>query len=146
MLLRAGYGGLLLLALGLVSAQTRLPWLFPALGPTLLLRLSPAGPPSASSRNVLLGHVIGLLSGLVALQIGGLLPAQFSTAVAAALAFALTMASGHLLAVDHAPAAATTLIVALGGLPRPYGPGVAQLSVLAICAATPRRYFVRGAR
>lgn len=144
MLGRAVYGGLLLGLLGLVAAVTGLPWLFPALGPTLWLRLQPSGPPSASGRNVLYGHAFGVGAGALGLALGGLVPETLQDPVAAAIAFAGTMGACHWFMVDHPPAAATTLIVALGGLPGPWGLGVAMVSVAALCGATPRAWWVKG--
>ncbi|HAM23655.1 MAG TPA: HPP family protein [Actinobacteria bacterium] len=119
----------LLSAIAMVTGQ---PFVFPSLGPTAFLLFFSALSASASPRNVFCGHLIGVLAGVMGLLIFGLqaVPADLDDINAArlgAVAFALsvTLAVMILFGVPHAPAGATTLIVALGLLRTP-----SQLMVL----------------
>lgn len=97
------------------------PWVFPSLGPTcFLLFLAPKGAQSGTV-NVIAGHAIGVVSGVVALAIFGLLHTppdledlSWKRAGAVVVCLALTLGLMVLLGVPHAPAGATTLIVGLG--------------------------------
>lgn len=79
---------------------------------------------NSAPRHVIVGHFIGAASGYVALACTGLLAVPFSMHIgphrvlAAAIALGLTAGALSLAKTDHAPAGATTLIVALGILPR----------------------------
>ncbi|MGI8748328.1 MAG: HPP family protein [Deinococcus sp.] len=73
-----------------------------------------------------MGHLIGLLSGFLAVWLLGATNAPSVLAThdltsprvwASALAVALTLLVGLLLRASHPPAAATTLLAALGGFP-----------------------------
>lgn len=108
--------GLIGLALGQVL-------LFPSLGPTALMQVHI--PEHASSRpyNVVVSHTIGLACGLGAVELLGLAatPSVFqlhSLSLVRVLAAALAIFVGTWLEVavraQHPPAAATTLLVALG--------------------------------
>lgn len=118
--------------LSVIAMVTGEPFVFPSLGPTAFLLFFSALSVSASPRNVFCGHLIGVLAGFTGLLIFGLqaVPADLDDINAArlgAVAFALsvTLAAMILLGVPHAPAGATTLIVALGLLRTP-----SQLMVL----------------
>ncbi len=74
--------------------------------------------------NTVVGHLIGLGSGIVAVLLlhANQFPPAMATSrlapvriFASALAIALTIVIGLLLRASHPPAAATTLLVALGG-------------------------------
>lgn len=79
-------------------------------------------PPECTVRNVLVGHWVGILTGLAALEAFGLraLPPAVthgldaSRVAAAALSVAITAAVLRLIRCPHAPAGASTLIVSLG--------------------------------
>lgn len=114
-----------MLLVGLAAAVTARPLIFPSLGPTaIMLFTNPLGRLS-SPRNVLFGHAIGAASGYAGLAAMGLLDVPLGPQVgihrvlAAAIALALT--AGLMIAAnaEHPPAGATTLIVALGILPKP---------------------------
>jgi HPP family len=116
-------GGLMLLVggLGLVAHQ---PWLFPSLGPTAFLQADQPDAPFAKFYHTVVGHGIGLCTGLGAVFLfhansaPGVLGTGEITSVrvgAAVLAVTLNMFFGILLNASHPPAAATTLLVALGG-------------------------------
>ncbi|HEY5380838.1 MAG TPA: HPP family protein [Acidobacteriaceae bacterium] len=114
----------LLTVLAIVS---RNPFVFPSLGPTAyLFFFSPLGE-SATPRNAIYGHAIGLACGYFAYSVTGMhaFPQGFSGEVywprilASALALSLTGAVMVLLRVNHPPAGATTMIVSLGILSKP---------------------------
>lgn len=115
----------ILAAVGMFSGT---PFIFPSLGPTAFLLFFTPTSPTASPRNTLFGHAIGILSGYGALWVCGLAyaPSALATGVdphrvlAAALSLALTGALMILLRCSHPPAGATTLIVSLGLVTRPY--------------------------
>jgi CBS domain-containing membrane protein len=71
-----------------------------------------------------LGHLVGAAAGYLALAMTGLVGVQLGTEVgwhrviAAAVALGLTAGTLILIKAEHPPAGATTLIVALGILPR----------------------------
>lgn len=115
--------GLLLGALGGVLWATGRPFVFPSLGPTaFLLALRPG---TQSAREVIGGHLCGVLGGLSAYVLladglvltspppAGSWPAA-RLAGSAALSVALTTVGMLLTRTVHAPACATTLIVSLG--------------------------------
>ncbi len=115
--------GVLILAIGLVGFVAGEPLLFPSLGPTAFLQIEDPNLRAAKFYNTLVGHLVGLGSGLLAvfvlradqsssvLATGYLAPVRVA---ASALAIALTIAIGLLLRASHPPASATTLLVALG--------------------------------
>ncbi len=108
--------------LGLVAGS---PWLVPSLGPTaVLVALMPAHP-TARAWNTFAGHLGGLLAGFAAVWLAGAAGAPTvmgdhvlvaSRVLAATIAIALTILAGAVLRASHPPAAATTLLVALGGI------------------------------
>lgn len=116
------------LSIGLMSVLaliTRSPFIFPSLGPTAFLFFYT---PSASPRNTLVGHTIGALAGYFSLVVTGLTAAGPALAVgvtwprviAAALSLGLTAGLMVLSKSPHPPAGATTLIVSLGILTKPW--------------------------
>jgi len=118
--------GLLILAVGLVGLGLHQPLLFPSLGPTAFLQSETPDQPSARPYNSIVGHLIGLMAGFLAVWVVGasnapsVLSAHVLTAPrvwASVLAVGLTLLGGILLKASHPPAAATTLLAALGGFP-----------------------------
>jgi hypothetical protein len=107
-------------ALGVIAGR---PWLGPSLGPSaVLVAVSPAHP-TARGYNVLVGHLGGLLAGFAAVLVVGAVnePVVLATGIltwprvaAAVIAIALTVIVGMVVRASHPPAAATTLLVALG--------------------------------
>jgi CBS-domain-containing membrane protein len=103
------------------------PFIFPSLGPTAFLFFYTPTAPSASPRNTLIGHAIGVLAGYFSLVVTGLTLAGPALAVgvtwprviAAALSLGLTAGLMVLFKSPHPPAGATTLIVSLGILTQP---------------------------
>jgi CBS domain-containing membrane protein len=114
-----------MIAVGLAAAVTMRPFIFPSLGPTAIMLFTNPLDRFSSPRNVLVGHAIGAASGYAGLAATGLLGVPlsphvgFHRVVAAAIALALTAGLMILANAEHPPAGATTLIVALGILPKP---------------------------
>lgn len=131
-------------ALAGLAALTGQPLVFPSLGPTALLSFWAPELPSSSPRNAVLGHAVGLLCGWGALWLCGLERAGSALAagvepgrvLAVALALGGTGALCTLLGVVHAPAGATTLIVALGLITAPRDLVGMELAVLALTGVT----------
>ena len=119
---------LVILALsGTVGIGLHLPWLFPSLGPTVMLFFESPEQPSARPANTLVGHLTGLVMGVLCLYalglqgspsapVGGL---TWLYVAAGALSVALTTLVLTWLRRPHPPAGATTLIVSLGILTTP---------------------------
>lgn len=119
------------ISIGLMSVLaliTKSPFIFPSLGPTAFLFFYTPLAPSASPRNTLVGHTIGVLAGYFSLVVTGLTMAGPALAVgvtwprviAAALSLGLTSGLMVLLKSPHPPAGATTLIISLGILTKPW--------------------------
>jgi CBS domain-containing membrane protein len=114
--------------MSILAVLTRSPFIFPSLGPTAFLFFYTPTAPSASPRNTLIGHAVGVIAGYLSLVITGLTMAGPALAVgvtwprviAAALSLGLTAGLMVLLKSPHPPAGATTLIVSLGILTRPW--------------------------
>ena len=110
-----------------LAAVFQTPFIFPSLGATAFLVFFTPTAPSASPRNTLCGHAIGIACGYGALWVTGLHHAGpaivtelgWARILATALSLATTGALLILLNTPHPPAAATTLIVSLGVVSRP---------------------------
>jgi CBS-domain-containing membrane protein len=131
----AGYAFILsavvLATAGCVGLAVHLPWLFPSLGPTVMLFFESPDQPSARPINTLIGHLVGVGVGCLAVfglmgqpsaPIGGLTGGYVA---AGALSVAGTTLILTLLHRPHPPAGASTLIVSLGILSTP--PQVASM-------------------
>ena len=126
---RALYVGLVALVitsivggLGLAFQQ---PWLFPSLGPTIFIHTVTPKDDAARSWNTFAGHAIGAAAAFLSLALFGALHAPpvmsagqigWPRIAASALAVALTIGGQIPWRAEHAPAAATTLLITLGGL------------------------------
>lgn len=117
-----------------IAAVTEQPFIFPSLGPTAFVIFFSALGPQAAPRNVFCGHLIGVLAGYLALVVFGLTAVgpelddvTWPRVGAVTLSLCLTLSLMIWLRVPHAPAGATTLIVALGLMRTP-----AQLVVLMV--------------
>lgn len=137
-----GYG---CVSIGLMSAAALLtaqPLVFPSLGPTAFLCFYSPTVPSASPRNTIIGHAIGVTAGWLCLVAFGLHDAgpalsaglSWPRVLAAALSLGITSGAMVLLKAPHPPAAATTLIVSLGLLPHLEQLAVLMLGVVLLVA------------
>ncbi|WP_445730563.1 HPP family protein [Methylocystis sp. IM2] len=123
---------IVLVAIGGLGIWARQPWLFPSLGPTIFLQTVTPNDPGARLWNTLAGHAAGVCAGFLALFLvseslatptDAMSPARVG---ATAFAVGLTIMAQYVLKALHPPAAATTMLVTLGGLKPDWG------SVLAI--------------
>jgi CBS domain-containing membrane protein len=123
--------------LAVVAMISRTPFVFPSLGPTAFLFFFTPRAPAASPRHTLCGHAIGTVCGYAALWLFGLQHAPAATGAgvsaarvgAAALSLASTGALMILLKAAHPPAGATTLIISLGMVTRPFHLIVIEIAV-----------------
>lgn len=124
--------------LALLAVVSETPFVFPSLGPTAyLFFFQPLGE-SSTPRNAILGHAIGLVCGYAAFRAAGLQHGApnfhdgvyWPRILSAALSLALTGALMVMFRVNHPPAGATTLIVALGILSMPYHLVVIEIAVV----------------
>jgi CBS-domain-containing membrane protein len=110
-----------------LAVVTHSPFIFPSLGPTAFLFFYTPSAPTASPRNTIIGHGIGVLAGYFSLVVTGLTTAgpaltvgvTWPRVIAAALSLGLTAGLMVLVRSPHPPAGATTLIVSLGLLVAP---------------------------
>jgi CBS-domain-containing membrane protein len=110
-----------------LAVVSHTPFVFPSVGPTAFLLYFMPTAPTASPRNTLCGHAIGIGCGYVALCLLGLEHApsavleeiHWHRVLAAALSLAATGALMILFRVVHPPAGATTLIISLGFISTP---------------------------
>jgi HPP family len=116
---------LLLLVVGVLGVLVGRPWLGPSIGPSAVLIAMLPAHPTARGWNTLVGHLGGLLVGFAAVVLVGAVnePVVLVTGIltwprvaAAVIAVGLTVALGILTRSSHPPAAATTLLVALGSV------------------------------
>jgi hypothetical protein len=132
--------GVAIAVAGLVGILLHQPWLFPSLGPTLMVILETPGQGPAHPRNVLVGHVVAVAAGWLALLVTGLRNAPSAVqhgldgryVASAVIALALTIVVLQVVHMPHAPAGATTLIVALCILKTPGELAVIVLSVILV--------------
>jgi CBS-domain-containing membrane protein len=113
---------------GVVAMASHQPWLFPSLGPAVMLHVEKPESAESSPRSTLIGHAVALLAGYGCLVVGGLTghPSVLQEGVtgprivaAAGSSLAVTALVLLLLDAPHPPAGATTLIVSLGLLRTP---------------------------
>jgi CBS-domain-containing membrane protein len=129
-----------LVVAGTVALLAEQPWLFPSLGPAVMLHVEQPAKPESSPRNTLIGHLVALLAGYLMLVVTGLAdhpPAlqegvSGARIIAAAGSLASTAAVLVLVKAAHPPAGATTLIVSLGLLRTPTQLVVAFAAVLLV--------------
>lgn len=117
--------GLVIGAIGSLAISVDEPWLFPSLGPTVFIQAVTPNASGARIWNTIVGHAIRLVAGFVALFAFAAqnTPAVMSTEIlsmqrvaATALAVSVTVGLQSILNAQHPPAAATTMLVTLGGL------------------------------
>ncbi len=134
---------LLILIVGLTALAAGQPWLFPSLGPTAYLLAKYPDLSSSRIYNCIVGHLVGLAGGFAAVAIfnawqAPLVPLDHVTTTriwAATLAVALTVLGNSLLKSGHPPAAATTLLVALGTFETAKDALIVVVGVLILVAA-----------
>lgn len=113
--------------LGGLAAAFQQPYLFPSVGPTVMVLAERPRSASAHPRNVLVGHLVAVAAGLLALLAFGLWHAQpamhagigMTRIAAVVVSLAVTTLTLQLVRAPHPPAGATTLIVSLGLLRTP---------------------------
>ena len=117
---------LTMLIVGIFAVWGREPFVFPPLGATLYILFAFPMAQEANPRNVVGGHLLGLIAGIVALLAFGLVNVPPDTtdldwrrlgAILIGLSLALSLLMG--LRFLHIPAAATALVVAMGLLSEP---------------------------
>ncbi|BDU68193.1 hypothetical protein GETHOR_02940 [Geothrix oryzae] len=129
-----------LVSIGLLAGLamlTHTPMVFPSLGPTAFLFFFTPTLPTASPRNTIYGHIIGIACGYGALWLMGLhhappamvMGVDLARIGAAALSLAATGALMILFRAAHPPAGATTLIISLGIITRPQHLAIMLLAV-----------------
>lgn len=118
-------GALLTLIPGLLGLATGNVWLFPSLRPTAYLQAANPQDETARPLNVVPGHALGAIAAVAAVFLLGANsePSVFEAhrlflgrVLALALAIGLLLLARTLLKIEHPPAAATTLLITLGGL------------------------------
>ena len=117
---------------------THIPFIFPSLGPTAFLLFFTPNAPTASPRHTIYGHAIGIACGYGSLWLMHLQhapPALVSgvdlpRVIAAALSLAATGALMILCKAAHPPAGATTLIISLGIVSRPFYLVIIEVAVV----------------
>lgn len=116
---------LVMAAIGALAWGLHQPWLFPSLGPTIFLQTVTPNEAGAKPYNILVGHAIGVAAGFVASLLvhtagdASAMAAGLPTlgqSAATALAVGLTVLGQIALGAQHPPAAATTMLLTLGGL------------------------------
>ena len=115
---------LLTAVVGATGYWAGLPWLFPSLGPTIFLQVHKPGQSSAKLYNVVVGHAAGIVAAIVGVLIlgaGSAPPVLSSNELSWPRIWASVIAMGATLLIQvplkasHPPAAATALLVSLGG-------------------------------
>jgi CBS-domain-containing membrane protein len=104
-----------LVALAIVAALTAVthdPWLIPPLAASMALVVGGAHFPLSQPRNVIGGHVMSAVVGVLVGMIG--IDSLWASAVAGALA----LGAMKLLRMSHSPAAATAMIAVVPAIPR----------------------------
>jgi CBS-domain-containing membrane protein len=148
-------GALALMATaGVVALGAKQTLLFPSLGPTAMLFFARPLPPECTVRNVIVGHWVGIVVGLLMLEIFSLrsLPSAVTHGLdakrvtAAALSVAITATVLRLIRSPHAPAGASTLIVSLGLLTSNKQLAMMGASVALIAVAGAALNFLTGVR
>ncbi len=113
-------------AIGAIAVWGREPFIFPPIGATLFILFAFPLAQEANPRNVIGGHLIGLVAGIIALVVFSRVnvPPDATDldwgrlgAIVLALALAISVLMG--LRVLHIPSVATALVVAMGLLSRP---------------------------
>jgi CBS-domain-containing membrane protein len=117
----AAMSAILILVAGALTLATSQPWLFAALGPSVVTIVSSPGHPSSRFHSVVVGHLSALLCAwLVVILVGatGGIGSDAGVSVArvwgSAMAVAMTALVQPTLRAFHPPSAATALLITLG--------------------------------
>lgn len=124
--------------LATLAKSLKVPFIFPSLGATTFLFFFTPSLPSASPRNAICGHAIGIIAGYSALLLFGLtsVPAasiagiDTSRILAVGFSLGLTGALMIIFKCGHPPGGATTLIVSLGLISQPFSLVVLESAVI----------------
>jgi CBS-domain-containing membrane protein len=124
--------------LATLAKVLKVPFIFPSLGATTFLFFFTPSLPSASPRNAICGHAIGIIAGYSALLLFGLASAPAASAVgidtsrilAVGFSLGLTGALMIIFKCGHPPGGATTLIVSLGIISDPFSLIVVEIAVV----------------
>lgn len=115
--------GVLTLVIGLFAFGANHPWLFPSLGPTIFIVAYMPSTRMAHLFNVVVGHGVGVIAGLVGVlataaawepsvaQVASLTPQRTWACV---IAVTLTVFAQILTRAFHPPAVSTALLIAVG--------------------------------
>jgi CBS-domain-containing membrane protein len=121
-----------------IAKISGVPFIFPSLGPSAFLFFFHPKIHQSTPRNAILGHAIGIFCGYLALVVTGLSHApsamlegvQGARVLAVGISLSLTGALMALWRIPHPPAGATTLIISLGILSRPFHLFILQCAVI----------------
>jgi hypothetical protein len=114
---------ILILVVGSLTLATRQPWLFAALGPTVVLLAANPGHSTTRFHAIVVGHLVAVCSAWIAVLLMGAGESASllgGSGVSVARVWASALAMGTMTAVQplvkayHPPAAATVLLVTLG--------------------------------
>lgn len=127
------YVGLLSLVVlavsGAIGMLLTTPWLFPSLGPTVMVLFGTPREKTARPLDAAVGHGVGIVAGVACLFLFGMngKPSAVEAGLSlgyvlgGALSVAITAFVLHALKLQHPPAGATTLIISLGVIANPVG-------------------------
>ncbi|GAL98776.1 hypothetical protein AA0312_2657 [Acetobacter tropicalis NRIC 0312] len=110
--------------MGALAYFTHYPLLFPSLGPTIFIHIVTPQQDASRVWNTLAGHAIGIIAAVFSLWVFDALSAPpamsidhitWNRMVASVLAISLTVLGQGFCKANHPPAAATTLLLSLGG-------------------------------
>jgi hypothetical protein len=134
-------------AIAIIGAMAMLahqPLLFPSLGPTVFLKVVTPKAPTARHWNTICGHAIGLCAAYAALSLCGASPTAgvmdangmtLARVTATSLAVGMTIGLQLVLKAQHAPAVATTMLIALGALKADAGTAVIVMTSVILISA-----------
>jgi CBS-domain-containing membrane protein len=112
---------MLILVAGALTLATSQPWLFAALGPTVIVIACTPGQPTSRFHSVLVGHLSALLCAWLVVVVVGVNSASVSDGAigvgrvwASAMAVALIALVQPSLRAYHPPSAATALLITMG--------------------------------
>jgi HPP family len=134
-------GALLVFVVGIISLAAQRPWLFASLGPTAYLHAENPGSRASRFYNTVVGHLVALGSGFLALWLLNAwnAPNVMATGhltlirvLASTVALGITILVVLALRSSHQPAGATTLLVALGSFQTLQDVAIVSVGVLLI--------------